>query len=505
MTRQEEHLKPGQILQGKYLIRERLGEGASGIVYIAEHLVLSSEIAVKVLHPRFSESELMRRRFLDEARTLARLKSRHVVRILDADLDASGIAFIAMEYVAGSDLERYIGERAPLPPLEAVRLALEVCRALEEAHGLGIVHRDIKPENILLAEDASGVAHVKVADFGLAKRVHLKMSRQSTSNDQPIGTPCYMAPEQMLRPADVDHRADVFSMGVLLYEMLTGFLPFGGQTVEETLQSVLSSEPTFASDLDERIPHELSELIQRCLVKNPEERLTSIVELIDELVFFQNRNADLDSEEVPLELMRSRTRSGSAVSTSSPAVISITPTVQEKSRWGVGLALGLVAVASLSLGTVLHSKEAAIQWSGEFQDDLRERLGLQLVEDGLQTAPLSLSPASLSFHQAYEVPALENESSAEATRLPEVSESSGTGERSPRVSHGVPRRAAKLNQPKLTSIREDQEKLPEEADEPSDSETVTELESGSELEVVLTEPVEPTLVGASATGTLDDE
>ncbi len=406
---QADPLKPGEILQGKYLIRERLGDGASGTVYLAEHLVLSSEVAIKVLHPRFAENELMRRRFLDEARTLARLKSRYIVRILDADLAASGLAFIAMEYVGASDLERYIGKNSPLAPKEALRIAMEVCRALKEAHSNGIVHRDIKPENILLTEDAAGEVHVKVADFGLAKRVHLKLSRQSTSNDQPIGTPCYMAPEQMLRPAEVDHRADVFSMGVLLYEMLTGFLPFGGESVEQTMQSVLSAEPPRASDLDERISPALSDLIERCLVKDPEARLASVVQLMDEISAIQRVDDETVAQEIPIDLTRSRERRDSSMTASAPAVVTVSSQEPRKSR-GLWIPLGLTAAAALvacgavfidpSLKDVRDVKDVK-EWSSSFQERLRQSVGLELVEDRLPTLPFTMKQTPRSFHTAF--------------------------------------------------------------------------------------------------------
>ncbi len=394
-----DQLKPGEILQGKYLIRERLGDGASGTVYVAEHLVLSSEVAIKVLHPRFAENELMRRRFLDEARTLARLKSRYIVRILDADLAASGLAFIAMEYVGGSDLERYIGKHSPLSPNEALRIAMEVCRALKEAHSNGIVHRDIKPENILLTEDAAGEVHVKVADFGLAKRVHLKLSRQSTSNDQPIGTPCYMAPEQMLRPAEVDHRADVFSMGVLLYEMLTGFLPFGGESVEQTMQSVLSAEPPRASDLDERISAELSDLIERCLVKDPEARLASVEQLMDEISTIQRVEGQITAQEVPIDLVRGRERRNSSMTTSAPAVVTVSAQAPRKSR-GLWFPLGLTAAAALFVSGAVYTNAPLQEWSMHLQERVKKSMGYQLTEDRLPSLPFTLKQTPRSFHTA---------------------------------------------------------------------------------------------------------
>lgn len=402
---QVDQLKPGEILQGKYLIREHLGDGASGTVYLAEHLVLSSEVAIKVLHPRFAENELMRRRFLDEARTLARLKSRYIVRILDADLAASGLAFIAMEYVGGSDLERYIGKNAPLAPAETLRIAIEICCALREAHENGIVHRDIKPENILLSEDAHGQIHVKVADFGLAKRVHLKLSRQSTSNDQPIGTPCYMAPEQMLTPAEVDHRADVFSVGVLLYEMLTGFLPFGGDTVEQTMQSVLSSEPPRASDLDERISPELSDLIERCLIKDPDARLGSIVQLMDEISSLQKGKSAVGDDRAAASLARNRGRRESTISTSAPAVVSSSAPqdTPRGSHRGVWISLGVAAAAALLAGGIVYTDAPVREVSMDVQDRVKKSLGFELAEDRLPTLPFTLKETPRSFHASLPV------------------------------------------------------------------------------------------------------
>lgn len=274
----EGRLEPGTILDDKYLIIAAIGHGAMGYVYEAEHLVLLERVALKVLHPQYAENEVIRERLRLEARILARLKSEHLTRVLDANLSEKSPVYIVMEYVEGIDLAEYISDRLPLPVAEAVEIARQVCHGLESCHAQGIFHRDIKPENILL-EQRPPRLKVRLIDFGIAKSSDsARFSvRTNTLHHTELGSPGYMAVEQRLDASRVDARADVYSLGVVLHELLTGRLPFDEEGHGRPLP--LPQAPVQVSLQNPAVPRELSDIIQRCLRMDPEERYASATEL----------------------------------------------------------------------------------------------------------------------------------------------------------------------------------------------------------------------------------
>lgn len=207
----------------QYEILALIGSGGMGAVYRARQRSLNREVAIKVLRPGALDEFRLPDRFRTEAHAMARLNHPAIVHVHDFGETADGILFIVMECVHGTDLHRVLDERSPLAPREAVAIAIEVCAALEYAHGCGVVHRDIKPGNVLLT--AGG--HVKVADFGLAKIIDLAAAARLTAPDLTFGTANYAAPETLRPNATVDHRADIYAAGVMLYQMLTGLLPRG--------------------------------------------------------------------------------------------------------------------------------------------------------------------------------------------------------------------------------------------------------------------------------------
>jgi predicted Ser/Thr protein kinase len=242
-------LKPGSTF-GRYEILEAVGRGGMGVVYRARQTGLDREVALKVVSPRLAADPGFVARFQREARTLARLSHANIVAVHDFGVEA-GTPFLVMEFVEGVSLRRLLAERR-LPPEEALGIVPQLCDALEYAHAEGVVHRDIKPENILI--DRRG--RVKIADFGLAVMLGVEPARL-TRTDAVLGTPHYMAPEQIENPRGVDHRADIYSMGVVFYEMLTGELPLGHF-------SMPSSKA--------RVSRRLDEIVLRALAKEPERR-----------------------------------------------------------------------------------------------------------------------------------------------------------------------------------------------------------------------------------------
>jgi serine/threonine protein kinase len=282
---QDEHAKPaespfheGDVLLGKYRVEHVLGQGGMGVVVSVRHLELDELFAMKLMLPQAVVSTRGIGRFLREARAAARLKSEHVAKVFDVGRLKEDTPYIVMEYLHGSDLKALLQARGPLPVDEAVLYAEQVCEALAEAHGQGIIHRDLKPSNLFLIQRPNGKACVKVIDFGISKMA-AKDGADLTNSGAVVGSPLYMSPEQMMQSKDVDVRSDVWAMGVVLYELVTGRVPFEGEMFTQIVGRVLNHEPLPPSGVRPELPQWLDAIVMRCLRKKPEERFQSIGEL----------------------------------------------------------------------------------------------------------------------------------------------------------------------------------------------------------------------------------
>ncbi len=270
-------LVPGAVIADKYRVDRLLGRGGMGIVIAARHLELNQELAIKVLLPSAAANAQSTARFLREGRSAARITSSHVARVHDTGRLSSGEPYLVMEFLRGSDLSAILGRSGTIPVERAVAWILDAAEALAEAHSLGIIHRDIKPSNIFLSETASG-PHVKVLDFGIAKEGGADTNLTATEHS--MGTPRYMAPEQMRSAKHTDARADIWSLGVVLYELTTGKSPFKGDSVTEIIIEVLETNPIPPSVENEAIPPALDAVIRKCLEKHPDDRFQSVPELM---------------------------------------------------------------------------------------------------------------------------------------------------------------------------------------------------------------------------------
>ncbi len=267
----------GDVLGGKYRIERLLGAGGVGLVAEAVHLELGQRVAIKVLKDDV-EGDL-KERFLREARASVRLKSEHVVRVTDVGRSVDGAPYIVMELLAGEDLGHML-TRGPLTVEFAVSLILQACEGLAEAHAHGIVHRDLKPRNLFLTQRVHGDPLLKVLDFGIAKTYDPNSkSKELTATESVFGSPQYMSPEQMRATRNVDARADVWSLGVCLYELLTGTLPFDAPTVPLICVQVLTTEPPSLLVKRPDVPPDLWNVIQRCLSKDPDARWSDVAQL----------------------------------------------------------------------------------------------------------------------------------------------------------------------------------------------------------------------------------
>lgn len=276
-------LSPGSAL-GNYRILETLGEGGMGVVLKAQHIRMERLVALKVLRGQATESPAAIKRFQQEVRAAARLSHPNIVTAFDAD-DVQGVHFLVMEYVNGQNLADYLAERGRLEIPEAINYVLQTAKGLEYAHGEGVVHRDIKPGNLLL--DKRGV--VKILDMGLAS---IREPRESTEGvvhadvtqaNQLLGTFDYMPPEQAEDPRSVDHRADIYSLGCTLYRLLTGQLPFRGDSPLKKILAHRDQPIPSIRDLRPEVPAEVERVYKKMLAKNPDERYPSMGEVVTAL------------------------------------------------------------------------------------------------------------------------------------------------------------------------------------------------------------------------------
>lgn len=275
----------GQVLK-HYAVEERLGRGGMGEVYRARDTRLERSVALKVLPAEFTRDEDRKRRFFQEARAASAVTHPAIAQIYDVD-EAEGVAFIAMELVPGKTVRALLQGRE-LDLLGALAVAIQVAEALTKAHAAGVVHRDLKPENVMVTPEG----HAKVLDFGLAKLLEAEgqeadeLSRMQTiartQAGMVVGTLRYMSPEQA-RGLAVDPRSDLFSLGVLVYEMVTGQLPFSGKTPLDTLHAIAFEESRAATQIRPNLPPSLQRVLSRCLRKRPEDRYPDAGELAQEL------------------------------------------------------------------------------------------------------------------------------------------------------------------------------------------------------------------------------
>ncbi|MBK6463850.1 MAG: serine/threonine protein kinase [Myxococcales bacterium] len=271
--------RPGEVVGGRFRVLHTLGQGGMGAVVAAAHLQLGQSVAIKFLHPKLARDAGSVERFHREARATMRIKSEHVVRVSDVGTSDAGLPFIVMELLEGADLGHVVAA-GPLAISDAVDYVLQASEALAEAHAVGIVHRDLKPTNLWLAKRPDGTPLVKVLDFGISKlSTHAPGDVKLTETQSVFGSPTYMSPEQIRSAKRVDHRTDVWALGIVLHELLTGQLPFDGDTVSGVLASIAADPPLPLRHSRPDAPPGLEQAILRCLEKDVTRRCQSLAEL----------------------------------------------------------------------------------------------------------------------------------------------------------------------------------------------------------------------------------
>ena len=346
--------REGEVVGGRYRVMRVIGRGGMGAVVAAEHVTLGEAIAIKFLHPKLARDSASVERFFREAKAATRIKSEHVVRVLDVGQTEAGIPFIVMELLRGADLGQVLG-RGPLAVSDAVDFLLQAGEALAEAHAAGIVHRDLKPSNLWLSARPDGSPLVKVLDFGISKlSAHAPGDPKLTETQSTFGSPTYMSPEQIRSAKKVDHRTDVWALGVVLHELLTGKLPFEADTVSGVLAAVSADPPIPLRALRPDAPPEVEAAILACLQKDVSRRCGSVAELAALLAPFASQHGKISADRISriggpsMSLLPPAASSGSfsvgGVTQGTFSTAAPRPAARKSPLFGVALGMGLALV-----------------------------------------------------------------------------------------------------------------------------------------------------------------
>jgi serine/threonine-protein kinase len=286
--------RPGEVIAAKFEVERVLGEGGMGVVLAARHIQLGQRVAIKFMHAESARDPSAAARFLREARAAVALTSEHVTRVLDVGTLESGAPYMVMEYLAGVDLGDVLKSHGPLAIEDAVGILLQACEAIGEAHAVGIVHRDLKPSNLFVTTRRDGMTVVKVLDFGISKTVDFNtvgVENNLTASGLVMGSPCYMSPEQVRSAKAVDARADIWALGAIAFEIVTGVRPFEGETLGETFARILTDAAPTVKQFRPDVPDGFSAVVAQCLERRLEVRVQSIGELASKLMPYGRADA----------------------------------------------------------------------------------------------------------------------------------------------------------------------------------------------------------------------
>jgi len=374
-------VKVGEILAGKYRVERLLGAGGMGVVVLARHVQLDQLVAVKFLLAHSLTNPKVVARFEREARAVVKLKGEHVARVTDVGTMETGAPYIVMEYLEGEDLEHTVARRGQLPIAEAVDYLLQTCEALAEAHAVGIVHRDLKPGNLFLTKRVDGKNLVKVLDFGISKMVDGREDLALTQTTEVVGSPKYMSPEQLRASRLVDARSDIWSLGVILYELLTADMPFLAETLAHLCALVISDSPRAIRSLRPDVPQGLESIILRCMEKDPNKRFQNVTDLAMALDPFVSNMQTSAAQRVQAVAATSSGSYSSVPIPSSNVVVGVGVGSQSASiGWGqtelkaggpsssgkwIAIAMGLLTLLAVGVGVAFFGLRGRANVSGD--------------------------------------------------------------------------------------------------------------------------------------------
>jgi eukaryotic-like serine/threonine-protein kinase len=348
-------LAQGTPLDGKYVIEGVLGVGGMGVVLAAKHLDLDRPVAIKVLRAELAGEERIVERLLREGRAAARIKSRHVAQVIDVGRLESGAPYVVMERLDGCGFDQLLRAKGPLSLADAVDAIVETCEALNEAHADGIVHRDLKPGNLFHVEDSDGSKLVKLLDFGISKNVGTRRSLALTDPHLALGSPNYMAPEQIKAADDVDARADIWALGAILYELVSGRQVFDAADMNVLQAKILLEEHCPLRAVRPDMPSAIERIVRRCLMKNRDARYPDVQALASDLAPYGTERSLRAAQRI-MRSAASAERSDSLPPSSRP--VALEPRASEAGRIGRAIGWASLAVALAFVGGFLGASIA---------------------------------------------------------------------------------------------------------------------------------------------------
>jgi eukaryotic-like serine/threonine-protein kinase len=369
-------VREGDILAGKYRVERVLGAGGMGVVVAAHHMQLDEKVALKFLLPQALDDREAVARFAREARAAVKIKSEHVARIIDVGTLPNGAPFIVMEYLEGGDLAAWLKQRGALPVEQAVEFVLQACVAVADAHALGIVHRDLKPANLFCVRRSDGQLSIKVLDFGISKMTDRSgvAAGAATATSALMGSPLYMSPEQMRSAKDVDARTDLWALGVILFELVTGRPVFLGESVTELAIRVANEAPPAIRTFRPDVPSGLEAIVFKCLEKDRRQRYRNVAELAVALLEFGPKRAKGSVERITGILQAAglsasalalppspQPGAGTMVAPETVAPVGRTATIRPRGRTAVVSLIGIVGVSVAAVAVVWFTHRPAVE------------------------------------------------------------------------------------------------------------------------------------------------
>lgn len=370
----------GDVIAGKYRLDRVVGAGGMGMVFAATHMELDRMVAVKFVHGTYCQNPEVIARFVREARAVVRIESEHVAKVIDVGHAESGTPYMVMEYLDGEDLSDTL-KLGPLAVPDAVDYVIQACAAMQEAHEMGIVHRDLKPANLFLTHRRDRTPLIKVLDFGISKLNDPEPNQAALTNPAMLmGSPAYMSPEQLTNPREVDPRTDLWSLGVILFELLTGRPAFQAQSLPLLMTAIMQQEPENLLQLRPDISPALAAVVSRCLEKSVVKRYQTVSELVTALLPFAPRRSHWNIERISKSGNPPSLRTGQRGATLSSAEMSVgiplqPPVVRDatrgewagephpatapaRARWGLVAVAGAIVLTGLS-AWLIWGREAA--------------------------------------------------------------------------------------------------------------------------------------------------